>query len=62
MYQIAHVGILPDFTWAKRHAVNSHSFTIYFMAPLKTTVANYVDGSLAWGPRAVIKLLAFCSI
>lgn len=47
MYQTAHVGILPAFTWAKRHAVNSHSFTIYFMAPLKTAVANYADGSLA---------------
>jgi len=48
--------------WAKGHTVNSYSFSVYFMAPLKTTVANCVDGSLAWGPRTVIKLLASCSI
>lgn len=39
--------MLPAFTRAKGHTANSYSISVYFMAPLKTTVANYVDGSLA---------------
>lgn len=39
--------MLPAFTWARGHTGNSYIFSVYFMAPLKTTVAKCVDGNLA---------------
>lgn len=39
--------MLAAFTWTKGHTVNSYSFSVYLMAPLKTTVATCVDGNLA---------------